>query len=342
MREKMKKRIFELDFLRTIACMMVIAMHAPMSGENANGIFLSSLSYFTAPCIGLFFMISGALLLPTKETDSISFIKKRLTKIVCPTLAWTLFYIITNTIKGEGTETLIKQLTSIAFSPQGNGVMWFMYTLIGLYIIAPIISRWLERCSKREIELYLVLWGVTLCYPILETMLYINRSDTGILYYCSGYAGYMLLGYYMKQYPTAINGKVLIPLCSVSVAAPIVCKICNIEIDFYTLFWYLSIFVVIMCAAWFKMAMEYGNKIVKSNIGRSFIENFSNVSFGIYFIHIFVLRCFLWEMKWIKSIDSYILQTVILATCTIAISYATCYIISLLPKAEYIIGYKKK
>lgn len=61
----MKKRNLHLDIVRILACIMVILMHSPIpSSNNANGLLLSSLSYFTAPCIGLFFMVSGALLLP--------------------------------------------------------------------------------------------------------------------------------------------------------------------------------------------------------------------------------------------------------------------------------------
>lgn len=60
----MKQRDFSLDLLRIMACVMVVIMHSPIPSENANGLLLSSLSYFTAPCIGLFFMVSGALILP--------------------------------------------------------------------------------------------------------------------------------------------------------------------------------------------------------------------------------------------------------------------------------------
>ena len=60
----MRQRDTSLDLIRIIACTMVVLMHSPMPTENANGLLLSSLSYFTAPCIGLFFMVSGALLLP--------------------------------------------------------------------------------------------------------------------------------------------------------------------------------------------------------------------------------------------------------------------------------------
>ena len=60
----MKQRDYALDLLRIVACVMVVMMHSPIPSADANGLLLSSLSYFTAPCIGLFFMVSGALILP--------------------------------------------------------------------------------------------------------------------------------------------------------------------------------------------------------------------------------------------------------------------------------------
>ena len=60
-----KQRVFYLDLIRVVACMMVVLMHAPMPTKNAVGIFSVGISYFTMPCIGLFFAVSGALLLPT-------------------------------------------------------------------------------------------------------------------------------------------------------------------------------------------------------------------------------------------------------------------------------------
>lgn len=59
----MKQRDTSLDIIRITACFMVVMMHSPLPSENANGAFLACLSFFTAPCIGLFFMVCGALLL---------------------------------------------------------------------------------------------------------------------------------------------------------------------------------------------------------------------------------------------------------------------------------------
>ena len=54
--------------------MMIILMHSPMP-DSAPGYVLSCLSYLTAPGIGLFFMISGALLLGTELPMGV-FLKK--------------------------------------------------------------------------------------------------------------------------------------------------------------------------------------------------------------------------------------------------------------------------
>ena len=60
----MKQRQIHLDILRIIACMMVVLMHSPMPRGDAVGQLYGGVSYLTSPCIGLFFMVSGALLLP--------------------------------------------------------------------------------------------------------------------------------------------------------------------------------------------------------------------------------------------------------------------------------------
>lgn len=95
----MKQRIVYLDIIRIIACLMVIIMHAPMPSENisAYGPLLVLLSYVTAPCVPLFFMVSGALLLPCKD-DIVAggYLKKRIGKILGPTVCFSVFYIVLN------------------------------------------------------------------------------------------------------------------------------------------------------------------------------------------------------------------------------------------------------
>lgn len=91
---KGRKREYYLDVLRIFACLSVILMHSPSVkyvGEP-NSFFLSGISYFTTPCIGLFFMVSGALLLPATATAT-EFLKRRLGRVLLPTVFWSAMYI---------------------------------------------------------------------------------------------------------------------------------------------------------------------------------------------------------------------------------------------------------
>ena len=71
----MKERVLYLDIIRIIACIMIIAMHAPIPNTGLSSYVLSTDSLLTALGIGLFIMVSGALLLPVNMTTK-SFLKK--------------------------------------------------------------------------------------------------------------------------------------------------------------------------------------------------------------------------------------------------------------------------
>lgn len=103
----MKQRILFLDIIRVLACIMVVCRHAPMPwngvGDAPSVIraFLVYSSYWTLPCVCLFFAVSGALLLPAKiePSESGQWLKKRLNKVIWPTLIWTSFYLVIGWIK---------------------------------------------------------------------------------------------------------------------------------------------------------------------------------------------------------------------------------------------------
>lgn len=337
----MKERNYNYDIMRIIACIMIICMHAPMPSEHANPLFLNASGYFTAPGLCLFFVISGALLLPIK-TDTFSFLKKRLGKMVMPTLCFTVLYLLLGAASGTDVNWM-KSICSIPFSPQGHGVLWFMYTLIGLYLVSPIISRWLDKASKREEEFYLSLWAITMCYPLLKLVLEVNESNTGILYYFSGYLGYFVLGHYLNKYPENITLRRLVLPVALAIVAPVACKLLHVEVDFYSLFSYLSFFVAILTVAIYVMISKYGKKFVfLGGKLRSFVVLTSNLSFGIYLIHIAVMRSFLWKLDCIINIENYILQWAVIVVLTFALSWVATYMITLLPFGNYIIGFKQK
>ena len=82
------KRDYTLDVIRVAAMFMIVLMHSPIPGVGTPGVVLSTLSYLTAPGIGLCLMISGALLLDNNLQQS-DFLKRRFSKVLWPTLVWT-------------------------------------------------------------------------------------------------------------------------------------------------------------------------------------------------------------------------------------------------------------
>lgn len=316
---------------------MIVCMHSPLPSHEGNGLFLSSLSYLTAPSIGLFFMVSGALLLPIKMGTS-SFLKRRFMKVAIPAAVWTLFYLVCNAWLRDETFTL-RSLLSLPFSAQGNPVLWFIYTLLGLYLLVPVLSRWLENCSRRELEFYICLWGISLCYPLLQLVVDINTSNTGILYYFTGYVGYFIMGYYCRTYPERLSFQWLLPAMMAVVAVPAIFKLQGVHVDFYAVFWYLSPFVAVQCLFWWKMAIEISATWINK---RTNLSKLAQLTFGIYLIHIFVMRYVLWHCDYILGIHSYILQTIVIIILTLAGSFILSWLISLLPFSNYIIGYQKK
>lgn len=109
-------------------------------------------------------MLSGALILPkVANINILEFYKKRI-----PQFIFLLFFysFLTNFIHKVFSNIPIWQSLSesLVFTngiyPANTGKayhLWFMYTIIELYLIAPFLGKLLERLSNREILFFLVI-----------------------------------------------------------------------------------------------------------------------------------------------------------------------------------------
>lgn len=320
----MTKHFLNYDLLRVIACLMVIITHSPIPQEGWNGVFLPILSYFCAPCIGLFIMISGVLLLDKQYTDGFDtkvFLKKRASRVFGPTVFWFVFGFF---------------LSYCGIKNSENAILWFMFTIIGLYLLTPILYRWISIAKRQEVELYLFLWFVSLCYPYLKSILHLNESDTSWIYYFHGFVGYFILGYYLSKYEIhrTLFVILLILFSLFSIVLPLLSYGLNLNVEFYSWFWYLSASVAFQCIIWWMFIKKIS---VYFDKGRSIIEFLSRHSFGIYLVHILVLRNILWKLSWIQSLSG-ILQVTVCLFLTFAISLFISWCISKLRFGKYVVG----
>ena len=82
-----KQRILYLDVIRIIACCMIVLIHSPHPQAGNPNYVVVLISFMTAAGIGLFFMVSGALLLRGNSGnlfETKSFLQRRFSKILIP------------------------------------------------------------------------------------------------------------------------------------------------------------------------------------------------------------------------------------------------------------------
>jgi surface polysaccharide O-acyltransferase-like enzyme len=69
----------------------------------------------------------------------------------------------------QGTTTLRGALLSILKIPVNFGTdvghLWFVYMLLGIYLVAPVLSPWVESASRSSMERFLALWAISLTIP---------------------------------------------------------------------------------------------------------------------------------------------------------------------------------
>jgi len=212
----MKQRENNFDLLRILACIAVIMIHvsskyyiamtnASFFGEkysNYHGfiVFFNTISRFAVPC---FVMITGAFLLSNpKNKDRKYFYRKSIKNILIPIFIFSIMYfifselnVIWNIINN------ISNITSLG-GPIKNFIcgspyyhMWYMYMLLGLYLIIPDIIRYQENMNEKTRKKLSVSIFVICAISGVMTKTYINYGIAKVVLYL----GYLLMGYENKK-----------------------------------------------------------------------------------------------------------------------------------------------
>lgn len=215
-----------LDFLRVTACFLVMTVHATepfyLGGDGtlvlsgADAFWVSVFEGLARCCVPLFVIASGYLQLPLKYPAG-EFFRRRFVRVVVPMVIWTLVYAFAYGSPASSLKGLLLNFNYAA------GHLWFVYMLLGLYLIMPVLSPWLEKVSRKELSLYLGLWVLTLCIPFVREaaggmapMIYAadglpapalfplwgeaSWNPFGLFYYVSGFVGYLLVGVFVKRF----------------------------------------------------------------------------------------------------------------------------------------------
>ena len=229
-----KERIVWIDWLRVAACFMVMVVHSTepfyLGGEGsliasrADAFCASFFDSFVRCCVPLFVIASSFLQFPLHYSTG-EFLRRRAVRILVPFALWSIFYAL---YWGEPVSNFKDLIFNFNYAA---GHLWFVYMLIGLYLIMPILSPWAERVQKKELGIYICIWLFTTLIPLFRDYLSteplaITYGPTGIprqalyplwgeaswnsygvFYYVSGFIGYLLIGLWLRKFGSEISLK---------------------------------------------------------------------------------------------------------------------------------------
>ena len=373
------QHIVWLDVVRFIAMFTVVCCHCtdpfnfyPGTAPNIGEIKLWGAIYGSVlrPCVPLFVMITGALLLPVRG-DASTFYKKRIPRVFYPFLIWSVLYNLFPWITGllglnpqiildffpyAGEEVMqqsfsvsLEYILMIPFNFSILAVhMWYIYLLIGLYLYLPVFSAWVEKASERAKLMFLLAWGVTLLLPYYYQFVsnYLwgtcSWNSFGMLYAFAGFNGYLLLGHYLKNLEWSLKKTLAIgiPMFAAGYAVTFLGFRHITALPEYTdemlelFFTYCSLNVVMMTIPVFMLAKKVK---VNSERMKKALANLTVCGFGIYMIHYFFTGP---SVVLMRAIDMPIgLQIPVAAILAFAVSWGLVWLIYRAAKvAKYIVG----
>lgn len=215
-----------VDWLRTTAIFLVVIVHSTepfyLGGEGSliqtrvDAFWVSLIDSFARACVPLFIVASSYLQFPLHYSTS-RFLFRRFKRVLVPFILWTVIYAL---VWGEPIQNFKDLLLNFNYAA---GHLWFVYMLVGIYLLIPMLSPWASKVSKRELQFYLAVCAITTIIPFVR-MIYGGETPVvygpsgipafakyplwgecswnsyGIFYYFSGFIGYILLGLYFRRF----------------------------------------------------------------------------------------------------------------------------------------------
>lgn len=198
----MKKRFIELDVLRVIAALLVVAIHADnITSSSAN--YLGGTSWWLANTINtlgrtavpIFIMISGALLLRNKEISFDSVLKRSWKRIILPGIFWIALYFWWQNQWHGGQYSITSGLVNVFANATGH--LYYLSVILGLYIFTPLGVKIVKKMQIKYLVISLFFVSLLSFTVFYIPDLIIFKS---LPIYWIFFVPYFLIGNYLKDF----------------------------------------------------------------------------------------------------------------------------------------------
>ena len=332
-------RDYSMDILRILAILIVILFHVsyPFFDNVYNNtqwikaLFPDTMSRWGVP---VFIMISGAFMLQ-KNISINELWTKYIKRLAILLVLWNIIYYIPNY---QSFNFGVKDILSIFFSSSDGYHLWFLYMLISIYIIIPILKMIVEGDLTKYV---LILWFCTsiLFFWFVQsgTFKYLQTYLLNFPFLCD-YVVFFLLGHYLyKQIILTRRQRIIIYilgfLALICMSFGTYCVSLLYGKTKYFFLEYLSISNVMVSIALFVFFryFDFNSSTVFLKL-RKIIGILSNLTLGVYLVHIMVLSILYhyfpvdYYLKW----DAAIAIPLIWIVATL-ISFTISFIMSKIP-----------
>lgn len=307
---KEKKHILYFDLLNIIACLCVIYMHCNSAVHTYSNtrvwkesLLVEVVAYWAVP---IFFMLSGATLMEYRNKyNTKTYFKKRIFKTFVPFIVWNIFILIE---KGLVEKTI--ELGSIKFTTlidmilnsKIESIYWFFIPLFMIYLSIPILAQ-----LKGNLKVLTYMAGIGIVtYSILPFIMSIMniQFNTNLNFpLTSGYIIFVIVGYLLSKIDLSKKSRYLIYLggvIGIVIRYGMTYTLSIRDGQLNKMSWgYLNLPSVLLAVAVFTL-FKYikWDKIFKTEKIKDIIRKISGASFGVYLIHMLVIRGLLHYFGW--------------------------------------------
>ena len=351
--EVLGNRVLFPDILRILAIFAVILAHI-----SAAGFVYYPVSYFgwhvsniygclARWSIPLFVMISGMFFLnPQKKISLSKLYCKNTLRLVVALIFWGVLYRSISIVKmivydkvdlWTVVEKMANEYSKLIFGPIWYH-LWFLYMIIGLYILVPLLRVFTQNATKEHyyyLFLIYMLFGSAL--PLVNESLVFVDSPLDInfkIVELMGYSCFFILGYYLSKYD--ITDKIKKWIYVISIVSFFIqvfaTSFISSKVGIAQQFLYEASRpnVVIQAVAIFLFVKDLPLKINFSDRSKTIIGTVSKYSFGMYLVHDFFNLFFTkigFTVMCMNPVVSILLRTIV----TFILSFVVVWILDKIP-----------
>lgn len=299
------------DILRIITVFFVILIHTvadawyALPQQSFNWEVMNAFDSISRWTVPVFFMLSGAYILdPEKEITTQKIYGKYILHVSLALLFWGIFYQLYTIIDAQLFENTPFTPAALSEIPKKFIFgfpyvhLWYIYRLIGLYMLAPVIRIFTAHASKKDIEYILILsLAIGSALPFANLILKNSGSTLAISFKIielTGFVFFYIAGYYFRKYDVTRSLRIVIYIAGIAgaVATALLTSFYSLKTGAKTEDFYenMNPNVIAMALAIFVGFKQIFGEKHFTDRQKAVIIYVSSCTFGMYLTHFLFIR----------------------------------------------------